>query len=248
MDNKPKISIITVSFNAEDFIERTLKSVTEQTYPSIEYLVIDGASKDGTMEIVKRYKDKIDYSLSEPDKSHFDAMNKGIQKSTGDYILIMNAGDIMKYNDSLEKMMEGHNNADFIYGRAEFINENGETRPWHKTTPPPEKLNHKSFLNGMVICHHCMIVRRSMAPLFSLGPWKVSNDIEWSIRVMKNVKTKHFYDGIFCQYLEGGISKKQRIKAIRERFDISVFHFGYIPSIIQQVKILFRAIGRGRIS
>lgn len=248
MSNLPKISIITVSFNAEKFIERTIKSVLKQTYSNIEYIVIDGASKDATMDIVKKYEDKIDIIVSERDKSHFDAMNKGIARATGDYILIMNSGDCIKEANSLEKMMEGSNNSDLIYSRAVYITEEGDTRPWHKHTPLPRKLSKKSFINGMVICHHCMIVKRSIAPMHALEPWKVSNDIDWAIRVMENVQHKHFYDAIFCLYLDGGISEDQRMKAIKERFDICVKHFGYLPTIIEQGKIGVQTLLRGRVS
>jgi glycosyltransferase involved in cell wall biosynthesis len=246
--DKPKISIITVSFNAEKYIERTIKSVICQTYPNIEYIVIDGASKDGTIDIVKKYESEIDYFLSEPDKSHFDAMNKGLAKATGDYVLYMNAGDRIKNETSLEEMMEGSDMADFIYSKSMYIDEEGNQRPWHKKTPPPDKINVKSFINGMVVCHHCIIVKREIAPFFNLEPWKVSNDLDWAIRIMKKVKTVHFYDDIFCLYLEGGISAKQRNKAAKERFDITRLHFGLFPTILEQFKITFQIIKRGDLS
>ena len=234
----PKISIITVSFNAQAFIERTIRSVIEQNYSNIEYLVIDGNSKDGTVDIIKSYQDRIDFWLSEPDKSHFDAMNKGIKRASGDYILILNAGDRLESPETLTNAMKGTNNEDFIYSRAEYINEKGERWPWHKKTPTPDKLSNRSFINGMVICHHCMIVKRSITPLFMLEPWKVSNDIDWAIRVMENVKNVHFWDNVFCLYLEGGISKVQKWKAVRERFDISLTHFGGFYTILEQFRIL----------
>ena len=248
MAEKPKISIITVSFNAEKYIERTIKSVINQTYPNIEYIVIDGASKDGTMDIVKKYANKIDYYISEPDKSHFDAMNKGLAKATGDYILYMNAGDCIHKETSLDEMMTDYNQADFIYSVAEYIDEEGNRKPWHKKTPPPEKISAKSFLNGMVVCHHCIIVKRSIAPNYHLDPWKVSNDLDWAIRIMKQVKTVHFYDDIFCLYLEGGISAVQRRKAVKERFDITALHFGFFAAVMEQFKIGFQILKRGGLS
>lgn len=244
----PKVSIITVSFNAEKYIERTIKSVLCQTYPNIEYIIIDGASKDGTLEIIKKYEARIDYFLSEPDRSHFDAMNKGLAKATGDYILYMNAGDCIYKETSLENMMRGSDMADFIYSKAEYIDEAGNRRPWHKKAPRPEKINVKSFLNGMVICHHCMIVKREITPAYTLEPWKVSNDLDWAIRIMKQVKTVHFYDDIFCLYLEGGISAKQRKKSAKERFDITALHFGFFPALFEQFKIALQILKRGSLS
>lgn len=88
-----KISIITISFNCKDDIERTIKSVLNLDYPNIEYVIVDGASKDGTIDVINKYKDKIDTVISEPDKGIYDAMNKGIKNATGDWIIFMNAGD-----------------------------------------------------------------------------------------------------------------------------------------------------------
>ncbi len=248
MTETPKISIITISFNAESFVERTIKSVITQSYPNIEYIVIDGASKDGTVNIIKQYEEHINYWISEPDKSHFDAMNKGLKKATGDYVLFMNAGDRIHKKNSLQEAMQGANDADLIYSNSEYIDEEGNRRPWHKKTPLPSEISAKSFLNGMAVCHHCMIVKRAITPFYKLEPWKVSNDIEWAIRVMKNVKTVHYWDDTFCLYLEGGISAKNRFKSVKERFSICAFHFGWFPAILEQVKIACQIIKKGKIS
>lgn len=97
-----KISIVTIAYNCEREIEETILSVINQKYENKEYLVIDGASTDGTMNVVNRYKDKIDVVISEPDKGRSDAFNKGIAHATGDYIVMMNAGDLLA-DDALDK-------------------------------------------------------------------------------------------------------------------------------------------------
>ena len=102
---KPKISIITVCYNSEAHIEEALLSVINQSYENKEYLVIDGGSKDGTLNIIEKYKDRIDYFVSEPDKGISDAFNKGIKAATGDIIGILNSDDFMMPN-ALTKVAE----------------------------------------------------------------------------------------------------------------------------------------------
>lgn len=93
MKSSPIISVVTVCYNAVTEIERTIQSVIGQSYPNIEYIIIDGGSKDGTVDLIRKYADKLAYWISEPDKGIYDAMNKGIAVSTGDWICFLNAGD-----------------------------------------------------------------------------------------------------------------------------------------------------------
>jgi len=106
MNKKPLISIITISYNSCLTIEDTILSVINQTYPHIEYIVIDGGSKDGTVDIIKRYENKISYWISEPDKGIYYAMNKGIAATTGEWINFINCGDsgntVFQYSDHTE--------------------------------------------------------------------------------------------------------------------------------------------------
>ena len=124
---QPKISVVTVCYNAVRDIEKTILSVINQTYPNIEYIIIDGGSKDGTMDIVNRYKDKIDAIVSEPDKGIYDAMNKGIDRATGEWINFMNADDWFNDNDSVLNVFEAvKGNYDVVYGDAKYRYTNGD--------------------------------------------------------------------------------------------------------------------------
>ena len=102
--NNPLISVVTISYNAVSTIEQTILSVINQTYSNIEYIIIDGGSTDGTIDIIKRYNDKITYWQSEPDKGIYDAMNKGIQKANGEWTNFMNAGDLFSSTIILQQM------------------------------------------------------------------------------------------------------------------------------------------------
>jgi len=112
-----KYSIITINFNNCAGLHKTIESVVNQTFLSFEYIIIDGGSTDGSTDIIRQYGDKIDYWVSEPDKGIYNAMNKGISVSTGDYLLFLNSGDIFYSNQVLELVDRKHNNSDLLIGR-----------------------------------------------------------------------------------------------------------------------------------
>lgn len=117
MSKNPLITVVTVVLNAKEHIEQTIQSVINQTYSNIEYIIVDGGSTDGTLDIINKYKDKIAVIISEPDKGIFDAMNKGIDIATGEWINFMNAGDYFYTPDVLEKIFKDKLiEEDFIYG------------------------------------------------------------------------------------------------------------------------------------
>ena len=115
-NDEPKITIITVCYNAIQNIESTILSVISQTYKNVEYIVIDGNSNDGTIDIIKKYSNSIDKWVSEPDKGIYDAMNKGIKMASGDWLNFMNAGDVFYSNDTIENIVEDFTDAAIVYG------------------------------------------------------------------------------------------------------------------------------------
>lgn len=124
-----KISVITVCWNCVGEIEKTIKSVLAQTYSNMEYIVVDGASKDGTLEIINRYKDSISVLISEPDSGLYNAMNKGVKAATGQWCIFMNAGDIFASNNVLEEMFGSHQPRQctkVYYGNTTYVYENND--------------------------------------------------------------------------------------------------------------------------
>ena len=166
-----KISIITITYNAAQWLERTMRSVLAQTSKDYEYIIVDGASTDGTVDIIKRLEPQFEGRLSwhsEPDKGLYDAMNKGIRRAVGDYVWFINAGDEIYNLDTLAHMIAAATDeTDIIYGKACIVNAEGiKVSEHHKVTPP--NLQRKHFLNGLVVCHQAIHGERKHSVLLSL--------------------------------------------------------------------------------
>jgi glycosyltransferase involved in cell wall biosynthesis len=202
--NSPVVSIITVCFNAEKTIEKTLESVCAQDYPNIEYIIIDGKSSDNTLNIVEKYKSNIALVYSGKDKGIFDAMNIGIQKATGDYLWFIHADDQIFANNSLSLAMQSNNNEDFIYGKAMLVNESGRERGLEERKPHPKQseLSWKTMKNGMVICHQAMLVKRAVAPLYNLD-YALVGDLDWVINILKKTNSLRDCGQYLCRFVEG---------------------------------------------
>lgn len=170
--DKSLISIITVSYNAASIIEATMLSVINQTYQNVEYVIIDGGSSDDTLDIIKRYEDKISSWISEPDRGVYDAMNKGIEKATGEWILFLNCGDSFYTNTVLSEMMEclKITNADVVYGDTVCMFS-------EKIKKRINGLSIESIREKMPFCHQScfMLTRIAKKNLFDLG-YKVCAD------------------------------------------------------------------------
>ncbi len=240
MNESPVLSIITVTFNADRFIERTIESVTSQTWTKYEHIIVDGGSKDKTLSILQNYKSTLLKVITEPDDGLYDAMNKGISLASGKYILFLNAGDKLADKNVLNSIFKLAVNQDFIYGDTLVYNDEGEVKPYHKTKPKQDVISHFSFLNGMVICHQSMIVKKEIAKYFDYKSFSLAADIDWAIKVSKNAKS--FLDtGItISHFLEGGVSSQNRWKAVKQRFLISIKHFGVFLTIFTQLRLLIK--------
>lgn len=234
----PKISIITVSYNADQYIERTINSIVNQSYTDIEYLIIDGGSTDNTLLIIDKYKNHVDILVSEPDKGLYDAMNKGINIASGEYINFMNAGDTFYDNNTLENVFKNSSGEDFLYGDTIIINEVGQTRPLHKKKPNQKSLNYKSFIKGMIICHQSMIIKKECMVQYDYSKYKLACDIEWAIKTSKNCTSFKDAGVYIAKFLDGGVSRNNVWRAVKERFWISVDHYGFINTIFEQFTIL----------
>lgn len=129
LGHTPVVTVVTISLNAATDLKFTMDSVLTQTYPSIEYIVIDGGSTDDSLSVIEARRKHLAYWISEPDNGIYDAMNKGIEHATGQWIIFMNAGDGFASSDVVEKAMNNaSNNVDFIYGDVEYMLHNRRPR------------------------------------------------------------------------------------------------------------------------
>ncbi len=238
--NKPKISIITVVFNGEKYIEKTVQSVVSQDYDNIEYIIIDGKSTDNTIKILEAYRNKIAVLISEKDKGIYDAMNKGQQAATGDLLWFLNGGDYIPNPDTVSKLLKNYQNEDVIYGQAGIVNEKNEFLGLRRLVVPP-KLTWKSFRLGMVVCHQALLVKRTISQLYDLN-YQIAADIDWAIRTVKKAHFTKYVPIIVCYYLEGGFSDKKRIESLKERWHIMRKHYGFGLTFISHIQIVINIL------
>ncbi|MCK9160705.1 MAG: glycosyltransferase [Bacteroidaceae bacterium] len=241
----PKFSIITVTYNAEKVIENTILSIIEQTYHNIEYIIIDGASKDKTINIIEKYRPQIKTVVSEPDNGLYDAMNKGIALAKGDYLCFLNAGDCFHQNDTLKKIVSSLSTdtlPDIIYGETEIVNGQG-TFLHRRRLSAPEKLTWKSFKHGMLVCHQAFFAKRSLVDPYDLR-YLFSSDFDWCIRIMKKSKIIHNTHLVVIDYLEEGITTQHHKASLIERFRIMNKHYGLLSTIVQHMGFVLRSFNK----
>ncbi len=253
-----KISIVTITYNAEAVLQRTLDSVSSQTYRDIEHLIIDGASKDGTMDLVSRYKVRdLPYEVrvvSEPDKGIYDAMNKGLCLATGEYIVFLNAGDTLhdeKTLDMVASSLQPAANSQqpaVIYGDTNIVDDEGHfLRKRHLSVP--DNLTWRSFKQGMLVCHQAFYARLDIARDIPYDlQYRHSADVDWCIRVMKEAERRHLplvrVQGVVADFLDGGDSSKNHRASLRERFHVMRRHYGLLTTCLMHVWFLLRSVFR----
>jgi len=190
-----KISIITVCYNSEKHIKTAIESVINQTYLDIEYIVVDGASKDRTVDIIKSYGDKITKMVSEPDKGIYDAMNKGFQLATGDYLAVINSDDFYMSNDAIENVVNELNKkqTDSLFADLIYVEENNtdkQVRYWKSN-----EFVKGSFKKGWHPAHPTFFVKNEIYKkygYFDLS-FKLAADFELMLRFLEKYQISSCY-------------------------------------------------------
>ncbi len=207
-----KISVVTVCYNAANLIEDTIKSVADQTYPDVEYLVIDGASKDSTVDIIQKYADKITYWVSEKDKGIYDAMNKGIAAATGDYIIFMNAGDKFADSNVLASVAPKLGDHTVVSGRWKRCYSNGNVK-----LAGPKAL--KSLKVEMPICHQATFIKAAYHKEHPFDTsFRLSADYDFFYNAWRNDESFLYIDETIVDFLEAeGASTDNITASVMER-------------------------------
>lgn len=240
-----KFTIITVVFNGEQLLPGTVESVRQQTHPDIEYWIIDGGSRDGTVRIIEQYAAEMPNLrwISERDRGLYDAMNKGLRLATGDFVQFLNCGDHLHRPDTIEKLAALTDpETDVIFGETLLVNDLREpagTMSELSTRRLPEKLTWRSYLGGMLVVHQSFIPRRAIAPEYMAG--NLCADYDWCIQILKKSRKNARFGGIITDYLMGGMSKQRHRQSLRDRFTVMRQHFGLPATLLAHGVIMLRA-------
>lgn len=246
--SRPLFSIITVTYNAQSTIARTMDSVKAQTCQLFEHIIMDGASKDDTLKIVKEKGSDRTVVFSEPDNGLYDAMNKSLGKATGDYLIFLNAGDSFHSKDTLQILADAILDNDYpgiVYGQTALVNGAGEY-VGERHLLAPENLSFDSFKNGMSVCHQAFTVLRRIAPLYDTR-FRFSADYDWCIRCLLHSRSTVYVGETTIDYLYEGLTTKNRKASLKERFKIMAHYYGFIPTLLRHIQFLFRFIKRQKV-
>jgi glycosyltransferase involved in cell wall biosynthesis len=236
-----KLSIVTINYNNAIGLERTIKSIVSQTYTEFEYIIIDGGSTDGSVGLIKENEERINYWVSESDTGIYNAMNKGLQKATGDYIIFMNSGDSLFAKDVLKKFEKHLDGTDIVYGDFVFLNPDGSKKLFRNNS----ELSYISFLEReRHLCHQAVIMSRKAIDkaggkfdesLKIVADWKM-----FAIALLQQQASYKYVPETLSYFETGGISlqKKSFEKIIIEQQKVIKESFPLFNEDLNKIKTL----------
>ena len=211
-NDKPLVSVITIVFNGHKHLEQTIQSVLNQSYDNVEYIVIDGGSTDGTLDIIKKYEHAIDYWVSEPDSGISDAFNKGIIASTGKWVNFMNCADTFASPDAVEDFISHVDyNADVIFGKANVADSTGKIL---LTAGRP--FDQKKFYRRMAIPHQSAFHNRRYLEQYGLFDRQLKMAMVYELFLRKRPLAAVFFDKTLSVMLAGGVHETHDYLRLRE--------------------------------
>ena len=250
-----QITYVTITYNAEAVLQRTLDSVRRQDYPQVTHLIIDGASTDGTLKMVDDYIRQSNaadnghriHVTSEPDSGIYDAMNKGLRSIDGDYVCFLNAGDFLPAPDTVSRIVDSlQGSPAVLYGDTDIVDNEGRFLH-HRRLSPPEHLTWKSFRQGMLVCHQAFYARTdfAIATPYDLR-YRYSADVDWCIRIMKaadkeNIPLQNLHM-VVANYTEEGQTTRHHRESLLERYRVMAHHYGRIQTFLLHCWFAIRSV------
>ena len=239
------ISIITVVYNAKEDLEKTIHSILNQTYKNIEFIIIDGSSTDGTVDIINKYDANINNWVSEKDKGIYDAMNKGANLANGDFIVFMNAGDIFYENNTIEKFINNIDDTDKVYfGRAKI---NSNISSWQYPNMQYNINNIDIWLQDNLPNHQAMFFPKIFYKSYKYNlDYKIGSDSDYKFQSQSECGFI-FLDEVISQFDFGGISSefnsfKNTKQILKDSWYISMKHKGLLYALKRQFRIITKYI------
>ena len=220
----PLISIITVTYNAESSIERTINSVLNQDFKNYEFIIVDGNSQDRTLSIINTYRDEISEVLVERDNGIYDAMNKGLKLANGKFVTFLNSGDYYVNRQVLNIVSKQLNdNFKLVYGDSILYLENNS----YKEELKAKKICSKSIKRDFPVCHQSIFANRSLAKMYDLK-YKIKGDYKWLIDILNNIDEAEIsrVDIPIVNYNKDGMSHKYYFLNLRELIALHYREFG----------------------
>ena len=252
-----RFTVVTITYNAEAVLQRTLDSLLRQDYAHVEHVVVDGASKDNTVKMVETYSTQVaalhpDWTVklkSERDGGLYDAMNRGLERTTGDYVVFMNAGDCFAQDNILSVVAEAaarDPHPAVVYGNTDIVDDKGNFL-FHRRLQPPEKLTWKSFRKGMLVCHQSFYARTDIAKAIRYDlKYRHSADVKWCIEVMKEADRRGLdlvnTHAVLTNYLREGDTTIHHRASLWERFRVMTEEYGWVTTVAMHIWFVIRQI------
>lgn len=239
-----RVSVITVCYNRKATIEQSIKSVLDQDYPNIEYIVVDGNSSDGTQDVIKSYSDKITKYISEPDKGMYDAINKGLAMATGDIIGLMHSDDVFYDNEVISKIVNTFKNnsgLDGVYGNGIYVT-NDENQKIVRNRIGGE-YDYKKLKSGWLPLHPTVYIKKMVIEKYGNYnlDFKIASDTEFLLRYLfKNKINITYLNAYIVKMRMGGLSTnyKRALEVLKEDYNIYKFHHISGIRVVFQKKFL----------
>src|SRR6186713_482725 len=235
MNYKPKISVITAVYNGGKHIEKSIRSVVEQTYPAIEYIVIDGGSTDDTVEKIKKYEEQINFWISEKDAGVYDAWNKALSLATGEWITFLGSDDYFPDAKTVENIIGDLSRAlkeqiPFVYGKVNLLSTSGSIinilgNPWEESK--------KDIFSRMSLPHCASFHHNSLFLKYGIfnSKFRICGDYELLLRAFSHGKNALFTDKVHANMLAGGLSANLRSRLIVVKEDILARELNHLPPL-----------------